>query len=65
MIKFMIHPKIWEGEWYKYGKVMEKCQNYRFLDIFWDILNKMKNNLGQECLKEASTFSGQNWNNCP
>ena len=29
----------------------EKCQNYRFLDIFWDILNKMKDKLGQECVK--------------
>ena len=22
-----------------------------FFDIFWDILNKIKNNLGQECVK--------------
>ena len=35
--------QIWE--------VLKKCQNYRFFDIFWDILNKMKDNLGQECVK--------------
>ena len=29
-------------------KVLEKCQNHSF---FWDILNKMKDNLGQECVK--------------
>ena len=51
MIKFQIHPKIWEGDRCKYGKLFEKCQNYRFFDIFWDILNKMNNNLGQECIK--------------
>ena len=43
MIKFKIHPKIWEGERCKFGKVLEKCQNYK--------LNKMKDNLGQECVK--------------
>ena len=32
-------------------EVLEKCQNYRVFDIFWNILNKMKNNLGQECVK--------------
>ena len=47
----MINPKIWDGERCKFGKVLEKFQNYRFLDIFWDILNKMKDNLGQECIK--------------
>ena len=51
MIKLHIHPKIQEGERCKFGKVFEKCQNYRFFDIFWDILNKMKDNLGQECVK--------------
>ena len=51
MIKFKIHSKIWEGEWCKFGKVLEKCQNYWFFEIFWDILNKMKDNLGQECVK--------------
>ena len=35
--------QIWE--------MFKKCQNYRFFDIFWDILNKMKDNLGQECVK--------------
>ena len=60
MIKFKINPKIWEGEWCKFGKVLEQCQNYRFFEIFWDILNKMKNNLGQECLKEGlPSFQGK------
>ena len=49
MIKFRIDPKIWEGERCRLGKVLKKCQNYGFFDIFWDILNKMKDNLGQEC----------------
>ena len=35
--------QIWE--------VFEKCQNYRFCDIFWDTLYKMKDNLGQEYVK--------------
>ena len=32
-------------------ELFEKCQNYRFFEIFWDFLNKMKDNLGQECVK--------------
>ena len=28
--------------------MLNKCQNYRFFDIFLDILDKMKENLGQE-----------------
>ena len=41
-------------------KLFEKCQNYRFLDIFCDILNKMKDNLGQECVKEdLVSFQGK------
>ena len=31
----------------------KKCKNYRFVDIFWDILDKMKSNLGKECLKRG------------
>ena len=31
--------------------IVKKCQNYRFLDIFWDILDKRKSNLDQECVK--------------
>ena len=50
MIKFRIHPKIWERERCKFGKVL-KCQNYRVFDIFWDILNKTKDNLCQGCVK--------------
>ena len=42
---------MYKGERCKFGKVFEKCQNYRFFDIFWDILNKMKDNLGQGCVK--------------
>ena len=34
---------IWES--------VQKCQNYRFFDIFWDILDKRNSNLGQECAK--------------
>ena len=30
-----------------------KCQNYRLFDIFWDILDKMKDNLDEECVKRA------------
>ena len=36
---------------------VKKCQNYRFFDIFWDILDKRKSNLGQECVEgELLTF---------
>ena len=38
--------------------MLEKCQNYKFFDIFWDILNKMKDNLEQEW---ASVLPGENW----
>ena len=53
MIKFRISPKIWEGERCKFGEVLEQCQNYCFLDIFWyiNISDKRKGNLGQECIK--------------
>ena len=30
---------------------VEKSQSYRFLDIFWNILDKRKGTLGQECVK--------------
>ena len=37
-----------------------KCQSYRFFDIFWDILHKMKENLGQEHVKmELLSFQGK------
>ena len=66
MIKHKIHFKIWKGRRCKFGKVLEKCQNYSFFfNIFSnDILDKIKNNLGQECVKGVSMFPGQNWNNC-
>ena len=43
--------KVQMGRRAKFGKLFEKCQNYSSFDIFWDILNKMKDNLGQECVK--------------
>ena len=36
---------IWES--------VKKCQNYCFLDIFLDIIHKMKENLGQEQVKRG------------
>ena len=60
MIKFRIHPKIELGERCKFGEVLKKCQNYRFFDIFLDILHKMKENLGQEHVKrELLSFQGK------
>ena len=50
MTEFRIHSKLWEGERCKFKEVLEKCQNYKFYDIFWDILDKIKGNLGQECV---------------
>ena len=40
---------------------MRKCKkNYRFFDIFLDILHKLKRNLGQEHVKKgASILLGQ------
>ena len=31
---------------------VKKCQNYRFFDISWDILDKIKGNLDQERAKK-------------
>ena len=31
----------------------KKCQNYKFLDIFLNILHKMKGNLGQDHVKRG------------
>ena len=53
MIKFKIHPTIWEGEWCKFGKVLENVKIIGFFEIFWDILNKLKDNLGLECVRES------------
>ena len=59
-------------ERYKFGKLFEKCQKCRIFDNSWDILNKMKDNLDQECVKGgllsfqgkietiAPDFSGKN-----
>ena len=51
MIKFRIHPKISERERRIFAKVLKKYQHHRLFGIFWDILNKMKDNFGQECVK--------------
>ena len=60
MIKFKIHSKIREGEWCKFGKVLENVKIIGFFEIFWGILNKMKDNLGQECVKWAIlSFQGK------
>ena len=60
VIKFSIFPKIWEGMMCKFREVSGKCQNYRFFNIFWDIFDKWKGNLGQECVKkEALSFQGK------
>ena len=45
---------IWEN--------VKRCQNYRFFDIFLDILHKMNRNLAQKHVKHLS-FQGKNWNN--
>ena len=40
--------------------MLQKCQNYRFFDIFLDLLHKMKENLGQERVKERLlSFQGK------
>ena len=65
MIKFRIHPKIEEGESCKFGSV-KTCPNYRFFDIFLDILHKMNLNLGQERVKKGPlSVQGKSWNNFP
>ena len=49
----------------KLGKC-QKCQNYRFFDIFLNILHKLKGNLGQNNVKgEPPSFQGKKWNNFP
>ena len=66
MIKFRIRPKVQEGERCKFGKVFTKCQNYRFFDIFLDILYKMKESLGQEHVKWGLlSFQGKIEKNVP
>ena len=51
MIKFRIHPKIRRGRGANL-EMLEKCKNYSFFFyIFWDIINEMKDNMGQECVK--------------
>ena len=60
MIKFRIHPKIWERDRCNFEKALEKCENYRFLKIVLDILHKMKENLNQERVKRGLlSFQGK------
>ena len=43
-----------------------KLKNYRFFDIFLDILHKMKENLDQEHVRRGLlSFQGDNWNDFP
>ena len=49
MIKFTIEPKILADGRCKFVKVFKKM----FFDIFLDILNKTKENLGQELVKRG------------
>ena len=44
-------PQNLGGERCKFGKLFENVKIKLFFDIFWDILNKMKDNLGQEYAK--------------
>ena len=47
-------------------EVLKKCQNYRFFDIFLDILHDVKENLSQEHVERGLlSFQGNNWNNFP
>ena len=31
----------------------KKCQNYRFFDILWDVLDIRNSKLGQDCVKRG------------
>ena len=44
----------------QFWEVFEKCQNYRFFDIFWDTSNNMKDSLDQECVRgRFLSFQGE------
>ena len=63
MIKFRIRPKFRSGRGVNLGKC-KKCQNYRFLDTFLDILHKLKRILGQKHVTMGPlSFQGKNWAN--
>ena len=51
MIKFRIFPKLGRGRGANLRKRWENVKIIGFFDIFWDILDKRKSNLGQECVK--------------
>ena len=53
IIKFRIFPEFLDRERCKFREAFEKCQNYTSVDIFWDILDKKKGNLGQQCVKKS------------
>ena len=63
MVKFRIHSlggrkvQIWES--------VKKCQNLLFFDIFCNILNKMKDNFCQECVKGGLYLSRANLKQLP
>ena len=38
-------------------RVLKKCLNYRFIDIFWNVLNKIKDNFRNEWVKGGFDFS--------
>ena len=63
MIKFQIHPKIYEGRDGNLGKCGKNVKIIGFFH-FLGQLNKMKDNLDQECVRGTSILPGQNWNNC-
>ena len=42
---------------------VKKCQNFRFFDIFLNILHKMSKVGSRACIKGASILPGKNWNN--
>ena len=44
-----------DGEVQICGSV-KKCQNHRVFYIFWDILDKLKGDLSQECVKKGLYF---------
>ena len=65
MIKFSIHPKIQEGERCKFGGVLKNVKIIGFVDIFLDILHKMKNLSQGQVKRGLLSFKGKNWNNFP
>ena len=60
MIKVRIHLKIWKGRDANLGRCWENVKIIGFFYIFWDILDKMKDNLSQEYVKRGLlSFQGK------